>query len=65
MAQDESRAHNYMRSQMDTKGKMISILADSLIEVHQKFELMLVTLYLTIDIVDQLLAMKVVPRREI
>ena len=65
MAQDESHAHNYMGSQMDTKGNMISILVGLLIRVHQKFELMLVTLYLTIDIVDQLLAMKVVPTREI
>lgn len=44
---------------------MRSILVDWLIEVHNKFELMPETLYLTINIVDRFLSMKVVPRREL
>ena len=44
---------------------MRSILIDWLVEVHHKFELMPETLYLTINIVDRFLSMKVVPRREL
>lgn len=44
---------------------MRSILADWLIEVHNKFELMPETMYLTMYIVDKYLSVKTVPRREL
>lgn len=61
----DSRVHDYLQSQPDINGKMRSILVDWLIEVHRKFELMPETLYLTINIVDRFLAVKIVPRREL
>lgn len=61
----DSRVHDYLQSQPDINGKMRSILVDWLIEVHRKFELMPETLYLTINIVDRFLAVKMVPRREL
>ena len=63
--QVDSRVHDYLQSQPDINGKMRSILVDWLIEVHRKFELMPETLYLTINIVDRFLAVKMVPRREL
>ncbi|KAK9273674.1 hypothetical protein L1049_018484 [Liquidambar formosana] len=65
LTEDESRVHDYMDSQPDINAKMRSILVDWLIEVHNKFELMPETLYLTINIVDRYLSMKIVPRREL
>ncbi|KAF9665753.1 hypothetical protein SADUNF_Sadunf16G0156600 [Salix dunnii] len=61
----DSRVHDYLQTQPDINGKMRSILVDWLIEVHRKFELMPETLYLTINIVDRFLAVKMVPRREL
>ncbi|CAK7330727.1 unnamed protein product [Dovyalis caffra] len=61
----DSRVHAYLQFQPDINAKMRSILVDWLIEVHRKFELMPETLYLTINIVDRFLAVKVVPRREL
>lgn len=63
--QDENRVHEYMALQPEINAKMRSILVDWLIEVHHKFELMPETLYLTINLVDRFLSVKVVPRREL
>ncbi|KAL5717425.1 G2/mitotic-specific cyclin S13-7 [Ranunculus cassubicifolius] len=41
------------------------ILVDWLIEVHNKFELMPETLYLTVHIVDRYLSQKAIPRRNL
>ncbi|KAI7992315.1 hypothetical protein LOK49_LG12G02440 [Camellia lanceoleosa] len=63
--ENESRVHDYMDSQPEINEKMRGILVDWLIEVHNKFELMPETLYLTINIVDRYLASKMVLRREL
>lgn len=63
--QDESRVHDYFNTQPDINVKMRSILIDWLIDVHRRFELMPETLYLTINIVDRYLSMKIVSRREL
>ena len=63
--QDEGRVRNYMDLQPDINAKMRSILVDWLIEVHRKFDLMPETLYLTMNIVDRFLSVKVVPRKEL
>ncbi|XP_021717116.1 G2/mitotic-specific cyclin S13-7-like [Chenopodium quinoa] len=65
IAEAESRVRDYMDSQPDVNEKMRSILVDWLIEVHYKFELRQETLYLTINIIDRFLSMKVVPRKEL
>ncbi|XP_021776144.1 G2/mitotic-specific cyclin S13-7-like [Chenopodium quinoa] len=65
IAEAESRVRDYMDSQPDINEKMRSILVDWLIEVHYKFELRQETLYLTINIIDRFLSMKVVPRKEL
>ncbi|KAM7505218.1 hypothetical protein LguiB_004122 [Lonicera macranthoides] len=65
IAENESRIHDYMDSQPEINDKMRAILTDWLVEVHNKFELMPETLYLTINIVDRYLAKKTVPRREL
>ncbi|GAB2266891.1 hypothetical protein Dimus_001880 [Dionaea muscipula] len=62
---NESQVHDYMVSQSDINEKMGAILVDWLIEVHNKFDLMPETLYLTVNLVDCFLAVKMVPRREI
>ncbi|KAL7182945.1 hypothetical protein ACSBR1_041600 [Camellia fascicularis] len=63
--ENESRVHDYMDSQPEINEKMRAILVDWLIEVHNKFELIPETLYLTINIVDRYLASKPVMRREL
>ncbi|THG11663.1 hypothetical protein TEA_005910 [Camellia sinensis var. sinensis] len=63
--ENESRVHDYMDSQPEINEKIRAILVDWLIEVHNKFELMPETLYLTINIVDCYLASKSVMRREL
>ncbi|BBH02418.1 Cyclin family protein [Prunus dulcis] len=65
LTEDENRVHEYMALQPEINTKMRSILVDWLIEVHHKFELMPETLYLTINLVDRFLSVKVVPRREL
>ncbi|CAL5345112.1 unnamed protein product [Camellia sinensis] len=65
LTEGESQVHNYMDSQPEINSKMRSILIDWLTEVHRKFELMLETLYLTVNIVDRYLSVNVVPRREL
>lgn len=63
--QGDGQVHDYMPLQTDINSKMRSILIDWLVEVHRKFELMPESLYLTINIVDRYLSMKIVPRREL
>ncbi|GAB2295621.1 G2/mitotic-specific cyclin-2 [Dionaea muscipula] len=65
LMEDEWRVHDYMESQPDINEKMRAILVDWLIEVHNKFELMPETLYLTIHLVDRFLAIKTVPRKQL
>ncbi|KAK6942142.1 Cyclin, C-terminal domain [Dillenia turbinata] len=65
LAESESRVHDYIDSQPEINDKMRAILVDWLIEVHNRFELLQETLYLTINIVDRYLSMKMVPRREL
>ncbi|XP_050887219.1 G2/mitotic-specific cyclin S13-6 [Lathyrus oleraceus] len=64
LSEDDCPVHDYMVSQSDINAKMRAILIDWLIEVHRKFELMLETFYLTLNIVDRFLSMKAVPRKE-
>lgn len=65
IAENESRPNDYMNSQPEINEKMRAILVDWLIEVHNRFELMPETLYLTINLVDRFLSLKAVPRREL
>ncbi|XWS52650.1 hypothetical protein CRYUN_Cryun11dG0089100 [Craigia yunnanensis] len=65
LTEDEGRVRDYMDLQLDINAKMRSILVDWLIEVHQKFDLMLETLYLTMNIVDRFLSLKIVQRKEL
>ncbi|KAK9664449.1 hypothetical protein RND81_14G042800 [Saponaria officinalis] len=64
-AENECRPQDYMASQPEINEKMRAILVDWLIEVHEKFDLMPETLYLTINLVDRFLSLKAVPRREL
>ncbi|XP_048137660.1 G2/mitotic-specific cyclin S13-7-like isoform X1 [Rhodamnia argentea] len=64
-AENESLPRDYMPSQPEINEKMRAILVDWLIEIHNKFELMPETLYLTINIIDRFLSVKSVPRREL
>ncbi|CAH8292797.1 unnamed protein product [Eruca vesicaria subsp. sativa] len=61
----ESQAQMYMHIQSEMNEKMRAILVDWLLEVHIKFELNLETLYLTVNIIDRFLSVKVVPKREL
>lgn len=63
--QNENRPHDYIDSQPEINESMRAILVDWLIDVHRKFELSPETLYLTINIVDRFLAIKIVSRREL
>ncbi|KAH7560512.1 hypothetical protein ACOSP7_017294 [Xanthoceras sorbifolium] len=63
--EDESRVHDYMVSQPKINAKMRTILADWLIEVHSRFQLMPETLYLTINILDRYLSMKTITARQL
>ena len=54
-----------MHLQTDVNEKMRAILIDWLIDVHQKFELSPEALYLTINLIDRFLSVKIVPRREL
>lgn len=65
LAENECRPHDYMGSQPEINEKMRAILVDWLIEVHNRFDLMPETLYLTINLVDRFLSLKAVPRREL
>ncbi|KAF9592131.1 hypothetical protein IFM89_012560 [Coptis chinensis] len=63
LAENSSRVHDYMYTQHEINEKMRAILVDWLIEVHNKFELMPETLYLTVHIVDRYLSMRSVSRK--
>ncbi|KAK2984065.1 hypothetical protein RJ640_012016 [Escallonia rubra] len=65
LAEHENRAHDYMDSQPEINNSMRSILVDWLTEVHNKFELMPETLYLTVNILDRYLSAKRVVRKEL
>ncbi|KAI8929256.1 cyclin-like protein [Entophlyctis helioformis] len=50
----------YMNVQKELQWKMRSILIDWLIEVHHKFRLLAETLYLTVNIIDRFLSVRVI-----
>ncbi|KAG2695002.1 hypothetical protein I3760_08G170900 [Carya illinoinensis] len=56
---------NYMAQQCDINERMRSILIDWLIEVHDKFELMNETLFLTVNIIDRFLSQQTVVRKKL
>ncbi|CAO2197237.1 unnamed protein product [Urochloa humidicola] len=64
-AQHDSRPCDYIDAQVEINSKMRAILADWIIEVHHKFELMPETLYLTMYIIDQYLSLQPVLRKEL
>ncbi|XP_068658735.1 G2/mitotic-specific cyclin S13-7-like isoform X2 [Aristolochia californica] len=65
LVEQSCRVHDYMDSQPEISDRMRAILADWLIEVHKKFELMPETLYLTLHILDRYLEVKTVLRKEL
>jgi cyclin B len=65
LLQNECRPCDYIDSQVEINSKMRGILADWIIEVHQKFDLMPESLYLTMYIIDRYLSMQPVLRREL
>ncbi|XP_059668292.1 G2/mitotic-specific cyclin S13-7-like [Cornus florida] len=65
IVETEFRVHDYIDSQPEINEKMRAILIDWLIEVHHKFELMPETLYLTVNIIDRVLSMNTMPRKEL
>ncbi|KAK4799964.1 hypothetical protein SAY86_025329 [Trapa natans] len=64
-AENENRPTDYMRLQPEINEKMRMILVDWLVEIHDEFDLMPETLYLTVNIIDRFLSVKSVPRREL
>ncbi|KAJ0240732.1 Cyclin-B2-2 [Hirschfeldia incana] len=56
---------DYMAQQFDITDKMRAILIDWLIEVHDKFELMNETLYLTVNLIDRFLSKRAVVRKKL
>uniref|UniRef100_A0A0E0L472 Uncharacterized protein n=1 Tax=Oryza punctata TaxID=4537 RepID=A0A0E0L472_ORYPU len=64
-AQLECRPTDYMSSQVEVNPKMRAILADWIVDVHYKFELMPETLYLTMYVIDRYLSLQPVLRREL
>ncbi|PKI67335.1 hypothetical protein CRG98_012284 [Punica granatum] len=56
---------DYMSKQFDINEKMRAILIDWLIEVHDKFDLMQETLFLTVNIIDRFLARQTVVRKKL
>ncbi|XP_038976334.1 G2/mitotic-specific cyclin S13-7-like isoform X3 [Phoenix dactylifera] len=65
LAENSRRPNDYMDSQVEINANIRAILADWLIEVHHKFELMPETLYLAFYIIDRYLSMETVRRREL
>ncbi|KAK1278294.1 hypothetical protein QJS04_geneDACA003283 [Acorus gramineus] len=66
IAETACRFHqDYLGTQTEINEKMRAILADWLVEVHAKFELMPETLFLTQHIIDKYLSMQMVSRREL
>ncbi|XP_022775483.1 G2/mitotic-specific cyclin-2-like isoform X2 [Durio zibethinus] len=56
---------NYMAQQSDINEKMRAILIDWLIEVHDKFDLMGETLFLTVNLIDRFLSQQTVLRKKL
>lgn len=56
---------NYMDQQSDVNEKMRAILIDWLIEVHDKFDLMGETLFLTVNLIDRFLSQQTVMRKKL
>ncbi|XP_057414987.1 G2/mitotic-specific cyclin-2-like [Lotus japonicus] len=56
---------NYMEQQMDINPNMRAILIDWLIEVHDKFDLLQETLFLTINLIDRFLAKQELVRNKL
>ncbi|GMI68251.1 Cyclin B2;1 [Hibiscus trionum] len=56
---------NYMEQQPDINEKMRAILIDWLIEVHDKFDLMGETLFLTVNLIDRFLCQQTVVRKKL
>ncbi|XP_038721663.1 G2/mitotic-specific cyclin-2-like [Tripterygium wilfordii] len=56
---------NYMEQQFDINEKMRAILIDWLIEVHDKFDLMKETLFLTINLIDRFLSQQSVIKKRL
>ncbi|KAL1215618.1 Cyclin-B2-2 [Cardamine amara subsp. amara] len=56
---------DYMAQQFDITDKMRAILIDWLIEVHDKFELMNETLFLTVNLIDRFLSKQAVVRKKL
>ncbi|TKY70259.1 G2/mitotic-specific cyclin-1 [Spatholobus suberectus] len=56
---------NYMAQQFDINERMRAILIDWLIEVHDKFDLMHETLFLTVNLIDRFLAKRTVVRKKL
>ncbi|XP_030975763.1 G2/mitotic-specific cyclin-1-like isoform X3 [Quercus lobata] len=56
---------DYMAQQFDINERMRAILIDWLIEVHDKFELMKETLFLTVNIIDRFLSKQSVVRKKL
>ena len=54
-----------MMQQIDLNEKMRAILIDWLIEVHDKFDLMNETLFLTVNLIDRFLSKKAVLRKKL
>ncbi|VVA10026.1 PREDICTED: G2/mitotic-specific [Prunus dulcis] len=56
---------NYLEQQFDINEKMRAILIDWLIEVHDKFELLKETLFLTVNLIDRFLSKQTVVRKKL
>eukprot|EP00928_Gymnodinium_smaydae_P079878 TRINITY_DN6370_c0_g1_i2.p1 TRINITY_DN6370_c0_g1~~TRINITY_DN6370_c0_g1_i2.p1 ORF type:complete len:483 (-),score=100.35 TRINITY_DN6370_c0_g1_i2:154-1602(-) len=56
---------NFLDAQTEVNAKMRGILVDWLVEVHMKYRLRPLTLYLTVNILDRYLALKQVQRRRL
>ncbi|XP_019422599.1 PREDICTED: G2/mitotic-specific cyclin-1-like isoform X2 [Lupinus angustifolius] len=56
---------NYMAKQCDINEKMRAILIDWLIEVHDKFDLLPETLFLTVNLIDRFLEKQTVVRKKL
>lgn len=56
---------DYMDLQVDINAKMRAILVDWLIEVHLKYKLKPDTLYLTVNLIDRVLALRQLPRKKL
>ncbi|KAM5575746.1 G2/mitotic-specific cyclin S13-7-like [Rosa sericea] len=64
LEEDGNRVGDYLDSQPEVNSYMRSVLIDWLTEVHRKFQLMPETFYLTVDIIDRYLSVRIVPRKK-